>query len=298
MTIPWGTIIDVGLQAGSAYMSAKGAKKAGKKAVQQSTPVPYGTNSMWGSTTVDPKTKQISYNQSVNPFSQILNQGGMQSFANAFAAPGQAYYGAAPEIAQAAAAMGGPQQEAEAAERLGLLRGMAQPGEQRQSNSLLDRLQAMGRLGGTGGAVEQEALASAQAQADLQRQMTAQDWATNRATNRFNTALGAVGAGQSQASQSFNFGQNSMQGIAGIFQQLLAQGQQGVGSAAGTPASVALGNAGASQAWPNALGQIVSNAGIGDAIGGWLNKTPTATPSATVPTPSTGSGTQTGGRHT
>lgn len=260
------------IQLGTSLWGAHKGSKAAKRAARQATPVPYGTNSMYGTTTVDPRTKQLGFNMAQNPFAAILNAGGLQSFGNAFAAPSQAYWGAAPEIADAARGMFGPQLEQAAAERFGLLNQLALPGEQRQTNSLLDRLNAMGRLGGTGGATEQQALAEAQSQAELQRQLAAQDWAMNRAQNRFTSALQAVGAGQAQQQQGFQMGLGSMGGISDLFKNLLAQSQQGVaaGAAGATPGDMAAGAANASMGGTNAIGNFLNNSGVFDAIGGWL----------------------------
>jgi len=82
--------------------------------------------------------------------------------------------------------------------RLGLLEQQAQPGEQRQVNSTLDSLFSKGQLGGTGGAIQQEALGNSLQDARLKRQMTAADWARTRQLDRFQSAMQTVGSGQAQ----------------------------------------------------------------------------------------------------
>jgi len=279
MVIPWGEIINAGVQVGTAVYGAKQAKKGAKRAAAMATPVPYSATSQYGTTTWNPKTHQMELAQAQNPFSQMLNIGGQQSLANAYSAPGQAYFGAAPEVAQAAGAMFGPGQDAAAAERLGVLRQLAQPEEQRTGQSLNDRLFAMGQMGTSGGGIQQEAFYKAQQDADLKRQLASQDWAQSRSMDRFNTAIGAVNQGQAGQSQAFNIGQQSQSGLANMFQQLLQQGQLGVGGAAGAPPQLA---AAANQSIVNStILPALQQSGVFDRIGGWLGGA--AQPAATAP---------------
>jgi len=126
----------------------------------------------------------------------------------------------------------------------------------------------MGRLGGTGGGIEQEALARAQSAADLQRQMMSQDWAQSRAMNRFNTAQQAVQAGQAQAANQFNMGTGSMGQLGQMFQMLLNQGNFGAGLGVGAPAQLA---AMANQSPINtAVLPALQSSGVFDKLGGWL----------------------------
>jgi hypothetical protein len=296
MTIPWGDIISTGLQLGSAYLGSKKKKKAAQQAAAAATPTPYSTNSMFGTTTVDPKTHQLGFNLAQNPFMQLQNFGGMQSLANAYSAPGSTYYGASPELVDAARGLFGPALDQATQGRLALLNQYAAPGEQRAQNSLLDRLNAMGRLGGTGGQIEQQALYDSQAQAGLQRQMTAADWATNQAMNRFNTAQQAIQSGQTAAQNQFTMGTQSQNNILDYMRTLLAQANTGVASGGGTPVSAAQGVADASMAWPNALAQFGQSSGAFGAIGNWLggmlggsgSTTPTATTGTKVIEPIVG----------
>jgi len=282
----WGNVLQLGTSLYGANRQQQQGQQAAQQAVQAATPIGYGTGSMYGQTTVDPRTRQMQFQFGQNPFAQLMNVGGLQSFSNAFSAPGAAYGGAAPEIAQAAQGMFGPGLEQEAAGRLGILRQLAQPEEQRASNQLTDRLFASGRLGGTGGAVEQEAMARAQSAADLQRQLASQDWASTRAQNRFQSALQAVGAGQAGAAQQFNMGQGAMGGLSDMFKMLLQQGNVGLGAASATPSDIAALQAGAKTA-PGAFdagAAWLQNSGafgkIGDWIGGKMGM-PTAQPTAT-----------------
>ena len=81
-----------------------------------------------------------------------------------------------------------------AAERLRTLRGAARPQEQRAVNSTVDRLCAGGRLGTTGGANVLEALANSENQADLGRQIAAQDFASTQQA-RDTSAVGSLLSG-------------------------------------------------------------------------------------------------------
>lgn len=286
----WGNVIKGGVGIYGAMQDKKGAQSAAQTAAQQSTPYGYSTGSMWGNTMVDPRTRQMQFSMAQNPFAQMMNIGGLQGLSNAYSASGSAYGGANPEIVAAANAMYGPQMEQEASGRLSALRQLAQPEEARATQGLESRLFSMGRLGGTGGAVEQEALARAQSAADLQRQLTSQDWASNRAQNRFQTALQAVGAGQQGQAQQFGMGMQSQGGLQAMFQQLLQQGQLGVQAGAATPGNVAaLGyNANTMPGAGGALGAWANESGIFNKIGDWLGSKTGGTPIAPGPTGYTG----------
>jgi hypothetical protein len=279
----WGNVLQGAYGIYGASRDKKQGKRAANQAAQAATPVAYGTGSMYGSTTVDPRTRQLGFSMAQNPFAQLMNVGGLQSLANAFSAPGSAYGGAAPEIAAAAQGLTGPGLEQEASGRLGILRQLAAPEEQRASNQLTDRLFASGRLGGTGGGIEQEAMARAQSAADLQRQLASQDWAATRAQNRFQGALQAVNAGQSGAINQFNMGQQSLGSLGDMFRLLLAQGNAGIGAATGTPASIAALQYGANTA-PGGMGagmEWLKQSGVFNKIGDWFGgKLPGGTPTA------------------
>ena len=106
------------------------------------------------------------------------------------------YAGASPELI---AALGGlTNTDAETQNRLAQLRTLAAPSESLAGNKALDNIFRLGQLGGTGGAIQQEAFANSLMQADRQRTLDAADWAQQRATTRFQGALQTVGAGQNQ----------------------------------------------------------------------------------------------------
>lgn len=172
------------INAGAAWYGNKNQAGEYQAAANQSTGKPTPVQSMFGNVAYNPNTGiQLTPGQ----------------------APG-AFGGAPPELINAFNQLndqGAISQEAGG--RLGLLRQLAQPEEQRATQGLEQRLFSQGRLGGTGGAVQQEALARAQGSADLERQLASQDWARNNALQRFNAATGVIGAGQAQ--QGIDFGQ-------------------------------------------------------------------------------------------
>lgn len=293
MTIPWGAIGSwIGNNAGTIAnlgMSLYGSnqqKKATQQAVKQATPIPYSSSSMFGNVNFDPKSHTMNYSMANNPFAQLLNVGGVQAFGNAFSAPGSAYYGAAPEVVAAANAMGGDAQAAEAQNRYDLLTQYAQPESNRMFQRLENNLFARGQMGTTGGGEHYRGFYEAQNQADLARQMAAQDWAQQRSLSRFDVARNAVGQGMTAQGQNFNMGTGAMGGLQSLFSQLLQQGQSGIGAGAGTPGGVALANASASNIPYQVGAEFLSNSGIFDALGRWIgNKT---SPTPTIPTPAPG----------
>lgn len=153
-------------------------------AVSQSGARPANIQSMFGNVAVDPTT------------GLTISRG---------PGPG-AFGGAAPELINAFNQLNDQGAIAqEAGGRLGLLRQLAQPDEARATQGLEQRLFSQGRLGGTGGAVQQEALMRAQSQADLARQLESMNWANQNALQRFGAAGNLVGSGQAQ--QNIDFGQ-------------------------------------------------------------------------------------------
>lgn len=292
MAIPWASIgswlgNNAGnlLQFGGALIGSNQQSKAVQGAANAATPIAYGTSSMYGTTTVDPKTRQITLNPAQNPFSQIFNIGGVQQLANAYSAPGSAYYGAAPEVAAAARAMGMSEQEAEAANRYGMLTQLAQPEERRMFQRLENNLFARGQMGTTGGGEHYRGFYEAQNRADLERQLASQDWAQSRGLQRFNTALQAVGSGMQGQNQQYNIGAGSYGGMQQAFQQLLAQGNMGLGAATGTPSGIALANAQAQMGPWNAGAAFLDKSGAFDALGRWIGDKFGATPTTPAPAP-------------
>jgi hypothetical protein len=267
-SLPWGDIISGGVQLGAGLIGGNADKKSAQAAGNLARPLPWSGTSMFGSTQFNPGTQSFDINMAANPFAQVFNQGGLQSLGNAFSAPGSAYYGAAPELAGAANAMFGPEQDAAAAERLGALRAIAQPEEQRMFNRLEDNQFARGTSGTTGGGIQSEAFYKAQQDADLKRSLASQDWAQSRAMDRFQTAMQAVGSGQAGQVNQFNMGNQAQQGLQAMFQQLLNQGNMGISSGSGMPAEFAAG------ASANPItGQVLpflQQSGAFDALGKWV----------------------------
>lgn len=105
---------------------------------------------------------------------------------------------------------------------LSLLRGLSSPEEARARTDLETRLLGQGRLGSTGGGIEQEALNKAQSNADLQRQLQAIGLGQQTVNNLINNSTGLLGAA-SQLGQVPN--------------TLLSQGQS-LGSAASSAAGL------------------------------------------------------------
>lgn len=275
MAIPWGAIGSwLGNNAGniaqlgmSLYGANQGAK-ATKQAAAAATPTPYSTSSIFGNVNVDPRTRAMTFNMGTSPFAQLFNVGGTQALGNAYSAPGSAYYGAAPEVA--AAAGGVMDTDAEAAGRYDLLKQLAAPEENRMFQRLENNLFARGQMGTTGGGEQYRGFYEAQNQADLARQMTAQDWAQQRALSRFDVARNAVGQGMNSQVQNFNIGTGSAGGIQNLFAMLMQQANAGIGAGGGTPSGVALANAEASQAPLRAGAEFLNNSGAFDALGRWI----------------------------
>lgn len=172
------------INAGAAWYGNKNQAGEYQAAANQSTGRPTNVQSMFGNLAFDPATG----------IALTPGQG-----------PG-AFGGASPELINAFNQLndqGSLNQEAGG--RLDLLRQLAAPEEQRATQGLEQQLFSQGRLGGTGGSVQQEALARAQGSADLQRQLSSQDWARSNALQRFGAAQQTVGSGQNQ--QGINFGQ-------------------------------------------------------------------------------------------
>ena len=288
MALPWGAIgswlgnnAGTLINAGMSIYGANAGKKATERAVQQATPTPYSGSSMFGTTQFDPKTKQFSINPATNPFSQMFNTGGTAMLGNAYSAPGSAYYGAAPEIVSAANALHGPAQDAEAADRYSTLTQLAAPESRRMFQRLEDNLFARGQMGTSGGGEHYRGYYEAQNQADLQRQLASQDWAQQRALSRFQTAQSAVGTGMQAQNQNYNIGAGSFGGIMQLFQNLLQQGNMGVGAGAGTPGAVALAGANA-QTRPLEAGLgFLNESGAFDALGRWIGSKYGTKPSGT-----------------
>lgn len=266
----------IGGPVGSAIGGSLGGIVDGKKGAKQdnataaaaanaATPVGYSTFGPLGSVQVNPTTKQATITQADNPWARVLQGLGMSQFANAATAPGSAYYGARPEIVQAAQGLTPEAMAGNFGSELARLRAIAAPEDRRQFQGLENALFARGQMGTSGGGERYRAFYEAQNQADLQRQGAAQDFARTRALDRFNTATQAVGAGQSAAMDQFNQGTNAFGGFQNILAQLIGQGQLGASLASATPGNVATFQAGTAMA--NSPARILEASGVFDTLG-------------------------------
>lgn len=265
----WATGINAAVGLGTAWYGTQQQKKSADKMAKASQVIPYNVNSPFGNVFFDPASRQVQFQQFENPFYNLLSQGGLASLSNAFTAAGSPYAGASPEVIAAAEGLRTENLQADAADRYGLLTQLAQPEQQRSYNNLQDTLFSQGRLGTTGGGVQQEAWQNAANRADLERQLAGQDWATQRAQNRFSTALQAVNQGSSMAQDQFTMGQNARAGMDNIFAQLANTGNMGL-SAGGAPSSAALqAQYQARSGVAPAIYGAVQNSGLLDAFTGW-----------------------------
>ena len=180
MAIDWKSLLGNIVNTGASIYGASKNADAAAAAATATQKLPLNVNSnVLGTTAFDPATRNYGVN-STGPST----------------AP---YAGASPELI--AALEGLNNTDAATADRLAALRGLSAPQEQQATNKMTDTLFSRGQLGGTGGALQQEALFKAQAQADQQRQLTAADWAQNRALTKFQSALSTVGQGQAAQAQ-------------------------------------------------------------------------------------------------
>lgn len=259
----------VGAAVGTAVGGFVGADKQ-KKAMQQAgraaTPTPWSTFGPLGN--VISQNGSLSFQMADNPFFPMFQNIGMANLANALTAPGSPYYGAAPEIAAAAAGMDPEAMQGAAQSRYNLLTQLAQPQENRAFQALEDRLFARGQMGTSGGGEQYRAFEEARQQADLSRQLAGQDWARTTALDRFNTALGAVGSGQAGQLQQWNIGTGGFNNLQNAMMNLLQQGNVGVSAGAGMPANIAMGIADARVQPYVGLQTAVGQAA--PAIGEWL----------------------------
>ena len=243
----WKGLLPGIVNAGAAYLGARNEANNVQNAAQQTRRNPMNiVSSTLGNATFDPATGTYT-----------LNTAG---------APTTPYYGASPEIVQAL--QGLTNTDAETADRLAALRGLAAPDEQRALVSQRDKLFAEGRLGGTGGGIEQEALYRAQAMADRQRTLDAADWAQNRALTRFQGALQTVNQGMGQ--------QRQLADIA------LGTGGLGVSGDQSLAAQIAMALAGANQGKFDSIYGALSGAGGANGIAGLLGSVLQSTGNSTL----------------
>jgi hypothetical protein len=115
------------------------------------------------------------------------------------------------------------------AQKAQLLTQLAAPGEARARQGLEQNLFAQGRGGTSGGALQTQALAEAQSQADLQRQLAGLEFGRATRADALGQLQGTIGQGLglSQQGQALN-AQNFQQALAGgQFNEALRQGQFG-----------------------------------------------------------------------
>ena len=117
--------------------------------------------------------------------------------------------GVAPELADQAFGLSGNflselagGSEAARSRTLGLLRDQAQPFEERAFQDLQQNLFSTGRLGTSGGALQTEAFARGLGQADLDRQLVANQEGRNFQQNAFNLGSGLFNLGAAETSLS------------------------------------------------------------------------------------------------
>jgi hypothetical protein len=283
----WGGIASAAVGAATSIYSASQQKKAAKNAAAATAQNPYGVSTPFGS--MSNNNGVLGYDMGQNPFSTMFQNVGMAGLANAGTAPGSFLNGASPELAAAYQGLTGPGIQEAASGRYDLLNQLAQPEMQRSQNQLQDTLFAQGRTGTTGGGIQQEAWQNAANQADLQRQLAAQDWATTQAQNRFQGALQAVGSGQQGQMNNFNIGLNSQNGLNSIFGNLLTAGAQGVGAGGGQAPGAAMMAAGMSTAPLQAGYGALQQGGVFDKLGGmfgnWMSSSGGGTPYQPTTTP-------------
>lgn len=216
--------------AGSAILGHQ-SSQAAKGAANATETRPFSGTSSLGTTKYNQGNRTFDINQANNPFAQLSTIGGLSQFANAYSAPGQAYYGAPQEVINALQGTMDPSQLAQ--QRLDMLRQQASPENNRQALALKDKLFSLGQLGSTSGAEGQRAFLEAQNAQDLGFQQSAQDYANTQAQNRFQNAIQATGLGANLANQNFSQGVGANNILSQQFQNLLSQAQLGVQAGGG-----------------------------------------------------------------
>ena len=266
----WGAIAGSAISAGVGIYGANKQAKAAKDAAKAGTPLAYSAYGPGGQVQFDNTGKAVNMSIAANPFTPMFQSLGASSLANAATAPGSYLYGADPELASAYQGLTGQGIVDSAQSRYSTLSELAKPQEQRAFNALENRLFARGQMGTSGGGTQYEAFQNAANQADLQRQLSAQDWAQTNALNRFNGALAAVGSGQAGQANQWNIGQGAFSGLQAMFNPLFQQAQIGMGAATGTPPSLAMNAANASGGWVAPVDNFLQNTGGYGAIGSGL----------------------------
>jgi hypothetical protein len=279
--------------AGASLLGGIFSKKSEKKAAQ--TMNPYNVSGLFGgSATFDPRSNQanISASPQMRGMYGMLGQnaasmfggGGNQDFLNFSQGLGnqqlsglydqyQGALGMMPEgamqqyMSQMGQANGIANQDLQGLmdSRLSLLREQAAPREQEQMQSLQNTLFSQGRLGSTGGGMMMEKFARGLGEADLSRQLQAQqlgiqaqnqnlaqagllgelagtgfanalnynDIGVNRAGQRMQNAMGLFGFGQDLRSSMQQQGMQGLEGMLGIDRSLMDTAALGKNLAAG-----------------------------------------------------------------
>lgn len=262
-------IIPAVVGAGASIIGANKQASATKAAAAATETRPFSGTSAYGTTNFNQGTRQFDINQANNPFASLFTVGGLSSLANAASAPGSPFYGAPPELIAALGQAGNS--DAEAADRLNLLRSQAAPENNAAALSLKDKLFSLGQLGSTSGAAGQEALLRAANAQDLGFQTTAADWANQRAQQRFQNALTTIQTGGNLSNQQFGQGVTSNNALGDMFQRLLSQAGLGVSAGGGQAPQAALASAQASQVPFQAISNIAVPA-LGSLATGFGNK--------------------------
>lgn len=267
----WGAIASTAITVGAGMYQQSKAKKAAGKAQAAATPHPWGTATPYGNILMDEQGRMVNASMADNPFFPLLNVGGQAMLANAFSAPGSAYYGAPPELAAAAAGFDPMALQQSAMDRTAQLNALAAPGEQQQRVALDDQLFARGQLGTTGGTERFKALMEAQNTAGLQRQMAGFDFATSNALNRLNAANQAIQTGGNLATSQYNMGTGAFSGMQNYINNFLQSGNLGLsaGGMNAAPWQAAVNTAQTPGAFAS-LNQGLQQAGVYDKFGDWI----------------------------
>lgn len=257
----WGAVIGAGV----GLVGSMAGKKSAKKAAEATKPTPYGVSGPAGQMSVS--GNQLTLTPGFNPFSNIFNALGAQSFANAATAQGQPMWGANPELVSAYQGTFGQGLTDRIAQQKSLLDQMAAPGEQRQTNALWDTLQSRGTAGTSGGAEMFRAMEEANSMADLARSQGAIGLGNAEAQNRWNAALGTIQQGMTGQQQNYNIGAGAFGGLQSILENLFRQGGMGIAAGGGQAPSAAMASAAAAGVPYQQVNEFLKTSGAYDAMG-------------------------------
>lgn len=239
--MPW-SLAAAAVAAGGSIYAANKSSSAAKDAAASTKISPYSGTTPAGYSGFDPSTGTFTAAPAPNPFQNLFGNIGLSSLANAGVSNSLPFNGANPELLQQlfnandSSQPGSPEFQSV----LDKLRAVAAPQEQRDRVSLDTQQFNTGTFGTTGGAERLRALMEAQGQNDLQRQVTAQGFATNNAQQRFQNALTTVNQGMSNQQQQFNIGSAANSANMNSFQQLLQQLGLGVSAGGGVAPNAAM----------------------------------------------------------